>query len=289
MEHMPRTPDRYLLSEQDNQELFDYWIAQGKFSQLESVTHPTVHFFGGQPGAGKSSMQDPIISHLHNQDGAESVAQVIGDEFRIYHPMYTKLLEHDDNEAAFYTDRDSGKWIEKSIDLVVNKKSHLVLEGTLRNPDVTLKTAALCTANNYEANLHVVAVHEFISRARIFHRYIGQIHAGGNGRYTLPESHSRAYDMIPTTVEALARSQQFSAITLYDANGETIARQHGSELKTPQQLLETLDRQRDTVSIDYTQLLEDIDNLLEQLGAMGRPAALNDLQLLKIDVERSIT
>lgn len=287
MGQQSRVPDRFLLSDIENRDIFTRWIADRLFANLTPVDPPTVHFFGGQPGAGKSSMQNPIVDSLRHQDGHESVAQVIGDEFRVYHPMYEKLLVQDDNDAAFYTDRDSAKWIEQSIDFVTNRQAHLVLEGTLRNPDVTLTTASLCKSRGYRAEMHVVATHEFISRTRIFRRYVAQIHLNGHGRYTLPESHKRAYDAIPASLEALAHSGQFLGITLYDANGKMLIRQMQDELDTSHALLDALARERTADNVDYEQLLSDIDELLAQLRGVDRPKALHDLEALKSEVQAS--
>jgi hypothetical protein len=135
-------PDRHLLSERESQEIFDRWITARRYGGLEPVEHPSVHFFGGQPGAGKPSILDTTAEFLRAADGRDSVAQVIGDELRAYHPMYDALLRASDEDAAFYTDLDSGRWVEKSIDQVLGGRSHLILEGTLRRPEVTLSSAA---------------------------------------------------------------------------------------------------------------------------------------------------
>lgn len=128
-----RRADRYLLSDDESQIIFDRLIAGRRFAHLAPVDHPAVHFFGGQPGAGKSSIQDSTVEQLRSADGYDTVAQVIGDELRAYHPMYDSLLSSGDEDAAFYTDRDSGRWVEQSIDFVLGRRLHLVLEGTLRS------------------------------------------------------------------------------------------------------------------------------------------------------------
>lgn len=265
-----RRADRYLLSDDESQIIFDRLIAGRRFAHLAPVDHPAVHFFGGQPGAGKSSIQDSTVEQLRSADGYDTVAQVIGDELRAYHPMYDSLLSSGGEDAPFYTDRDSGRWVEQSIDFVLGRRLHLVLEGTLRQPEVTLSTAALSAECGYAAHLHVVAAHEFISRSRIFQRDVGQIAQKGRGRYTVPEAHDRAYQALPSSLDVLARSGRFASITLYDANGQSIAVVDGTDPNGPEQLHVALGHERDLSRLDIAQVLGDIDRSAEQLRSLDR-------------------
>ena len=276
--------DRYLLNEGENRRIFEQWIAGRKFAHLTSVAEPSVQFFGGQPGAGKSAAQEALVAQLRDRDGFYGVAQVIGDELRAYHPAYAELLEQDDSSAAFYTDRDSARWIEASIEHVTSRGAHLVLEGTMRSADVTLRTAADCRARGYLADAHVMAVHEFVSRARIFQRYLGQVRASGHGRYTLPEAHDRAYNALPDTVDALARSGAFRTISLYDANANLLVTVDPTEPASASHLGEALANQRTSQSVDKLQLLEIHDEIQGDL-ATAAPNIVADLATFKHDLE----
>jgi len=42
-------------------------------------------------------------------------------------------MKRDDKTAAFYTDRDTGQWVEKAIDEAVRQRVSIVIEGTMRD------------------------------------------------------------------------------------------------------------------------------------------------------------
>ena len=87
------------------------------------------------------TVQNAVRRALSEQDGLSSAALIIGDDFRPYHPRYFSLMEKGDELAAFYTDRDSARWVERAIEYTARLKPHVILEGTLRDPQVTLDTA----------------------------------------------------------------------------------------------------------------------------------------------------
>src|SRR5690606_16167385 len=115
-----------------------------------------------------------------------------------------------------YTDRDSGRWVEKVIDYTLELRPHVVLEGTLRRPEVALGTAEQYSAAGFSTELHVVAVHEFVSRLRIFGRYLEQLDRDGHGRYTLPEAHRGVYENLPKAVGQIASAGVLDRLIVHD-------------------------------------------------------------------------
>ncbi len=281
-----RDPALHLLDPGVSRRIFDLVIAGRRFAHLVGVDAPTVHFLGGQPGAGKSASQQKVIDALRLQGGADSVAVIVGDEFRGYHPAYDHLLATDDANAAFYTDRDSARWVEMSIEHAIAVRSHIVLEGTLRDPSVTLGTPRQAIEHGYIAELHAMAVHEYVSRQRILRRYVGQIADSGHGRYTLREAHDRAYDAMPGSLRAIAESDILAAITLYDANAREIARIEAPTSAGVDELLEQLRRQRRADNVDPAPLLAELDRLEPALVATRRPVPLADLRELRAEIAR---
>ncbi|MDT0202357.1 zeta toxin family protein [Nocardioides sp. AE5] len=283
-----RDPGLHLLDPEESRAIFDVAIAGRRFAHLTGVDEPTVHFFGGQPGAGKSSSQQKVIDALHLQSGAATVAVIIGDEFRGYHPQYAELLATDDANAAFYTDRDSARWVEMSIDHATAVRSHIVLEGTLRNPDVTLGSARAAIAQGYSAELHVMAVHEFVSRQRILRRYVSQVSDSGHGRYTLREAHDRAYRAIPASVQAIAEADALSAITVYDANADEVARVEAPTSTDLDDVLAELARQRDDAFLEPEPLIAALDEMEPTLVSLGRAVPLEDLRALRLEIASAL-
>lgn len=132
-----------------------------------------------------------------------------------------------------------------------------------------------------------MAAHEFISRSRIFQRYVGQIAQKGRGRYTVPEAHDRAYQALPSSLDVLARSGRFASNTLYDANGQSIAVVDGTDPNGPEQLHVALGHERDLSRLDIAQVLGDIDRSAEQLRSLDRIGPLRDVERLRGEVAAS--
>jgi len=277
------SPEKYLLSEYENRRIFETYIIPRHFGELSPATNPSVHFFGAQPGAGKSAIQTSIKQALIEKGGVSSVASIIGDEFRSYHPNYFSIMKESDDLAAFFTDRDSGRWVERSIAYTIQIRPHVILEGTLRNPQITLDTAILYQAAGFKQELHVVAVHGFISRLRIFQRYLDQIERTGYGRYTVPEAHDRAYYTLLQSLITLAESGLFSRITLYNATGNVLSCAAGTIENAPT-LEAVLMAERSGDNLDFNSLIDTAEQLSARAKHAARLSALDDLVKLTEEI-----
>lgn len=61
------------------------------FRRSGAATQPVTIFLGGQPGAGKTRGKNFALSQYEKS----AVAEIIGDDFRHYHPEYKRLLTTD--------------------------------------------------------------------------------------------------------------------------------------------------------------------------------------------------
>jgi len=59
-------------------------------------------------GRRRARWSEDISAHEAGPRGG--AVQIIGDDLRGCPPKYARLMEVDDKAAAFYTDRDSGRW-----------------------------------------------------------------------------------------------------------------------------------------------------------------------------------
>jgi hypothetical protein len=205
------TLNKYRLSAEENRVLFDKTIVPAEFPILVSQSQPVVVFVGGQPGAGKTALQERI-EYLNV---LPDLTKINGDDYRAYHPDYNRLLYEDDTIAATYTDLDVGSWIELSINIVRLSAANALVEGTLCNPAVTIKSAQLFKDSGYLAELHVMAAHRFHSKLRVFNRYLSQREEHGFGRYTLMSAHDASYDVLPRSINTIIESGLFSRVVLY--------------------------------------------------------------------------
>src|SRR3546814_17340212 len=80
---------------------------------------------------------------------AGGIVRIIGDNLRSFHPGYEELQRRDDRTAAFYTDRDSGRWIEMAIAEAPRWRCNVVFAGTMRVPDIVAETLTPSRRTDY--------------------------------------------------------------------------------------------------------------------------------------------
>ena len=211
--------DRYRLTEAEHQAIFDKRIKHHLFADAKPQGHPVGVVFGGQPGAGKSAAVDAALGDLQDRGAA---VQIIGDDMRGYHPRYARLMQEDDRTAAFYTDRDTGRWVEKAIQYAKEQRLNIVIEGTMRDGDKVADTMQSLRGAGYEVDARVLAVDERLSWQGVLQRYEAQKADRGSGRLTTPQAHQAAYDGLPLTIERIERDKLADRVTVYRRGGEAI-------------------------------------------------------------------
>lgn len=276
----------YKLDDREHQQIFLERIFPEKFSWLRPVSNPVAYFVGAQPGSGKSRIQTQLRIMLESQNGIGSVMEIIGDDFRPYHPKYDELLRGPDVHAAFYTDLDSGKWVEFAIEASLAIRSHVVLEGTLRRPEVALATAATYQQAGFAVELHIPVTHEYQSRLYIMSRYLEQVQRKGYGRYTVRASHDVAYKALPRSVSTLAKADVFDRIVLYNFEMIPILETRSGDKDAPRKLQEILARQRSAPTILTHELLELIEYYLELALQYDKKECVRELLTLRANIGR---
>jgi len=252
----------YVLTLEKNKAIFINRIAPAFFSHAAHLKMPELHAVGSQPGAGKSALINELANGLEKQFGKDAVVSITGDDLRSFHPQYDKLFEIDSSLAAYHTDTDSGRWVEQAIELTAQQGNCIIIEGTLRNPETTARTVSQYLKHGFSAHLHVLAVHEFISRTRIFSRYFDQIERNGRGRYTLPGAHDRSYKVLPESVITLTDSSLFETVTLYDQDQAPILTINLPEKNASRKVSTALEKCRNNKNVNIADVLLTIDSLL---------------------------
>ena len=271
---MALNPDQYRLSETQHQAIFEQDIKPDLFAGAKPSNQPVAVIFGGQPGAGKSAAVDSAIRELGPRGGA---VQIIGDDLRAYHPHYARLMERDDKTAAFYTDRDTGQWVEKAIAEAKAQRVNLVIEGTMRDGNKVAATMESLRAAGYEIDARALAVNPRLSEQGILQRYENQKADRGTGRMTTPEAHQAAYDGMPATLERIERDKLADRVTIYRRGAEAIYSnelQGGQWAREPQARAVVESERTRTMTLqerrDYAQ---GFDRLAEQLARPERQAS----------------
>lgn len=205
-----------ILSQNVLEEIFNERIIPAFASQIMQQESPAAIIFGGQPGSGKSA----LIADIKKQNNTYIV--INGDDLRGFHPQMIDLMEKDEENAADLMQMDCNYWTEKLIAYCLANKTNMIIEGTMRRPEVPLNTAKILKMNGYTVEANILAAHPMVSLASIFYRYEIQKHFIINARFTKIKSHDESSLHIPDTLNAIFKSEDFDKIKLFSRlNGST--------------------------------------------------------------------
>jgi hypothetical protein len=274
---------RFFLPEQASDELFHEAIAPFVFDGVEKTASPSIVFVGGQPGSGKSALLRHCVQDYQQRDG-NTIAEIVGDDFRAYHPKYAELLDKDDETAAFYTDKDVGRWIEKSLQYAAETVGcSVALESTLRQPDVVCRTMNFFKEHGYKVNLNILLAHSLLSRLGVIERYLAQMSDTGNGRFTVRESHDASYDAIPDTMTAIFAEGNLNRLRLYERGAKLIATWHleGASPTVTDEVMHILLERRTHISRgDRREILTKAPALLKAAEQYNSSISIKEINLI---------
>lgn len=277
----------YQLTSEQNRWIFESVILPIHYGGLRSVANPSVHFFGGQPGSGKSVTEGKVIKALVSVDGPGSVAEISIDSYRSEHPAYSRLMSADEENLGTYTNQDCWLWSEQAKDYVLRVKSHVIQEGTLRDPLQTLVDVGRYLDNGFLAELHIMAVHEFVSRLRYLSRYLREVEYSGNGRIVPRSLHDEAYQQLPESLAVMTDAKMFQRVTIHDLNGQVAEQVISSDADSVNRVLTAMMVERDSSRLDKRALVDDIDRQVERAQYINKPTIIGELKGLRNDVESS--
>jgi len=188
-------------------------------SQLLSVGQvqdkPTAIILGGQPACGKSG-----ITKIENK--TSSFLVINGDDYRQFHPDFTYLICNHPVEFPTITQNFSNIFTENLIKDGITLRYNLIIEGTMRNPDVPTKTAALLHGQGYRVGAAVIAAHPKITELGTYRRYVEQIEVCGYGRLADISSHNQACAGLLKSVDTLYSNKSVDFINIYSYQGEKL-------------------------------------------------------------------
>ncbi len=197
------------LTDSDRDEIFFKYIYPNLILGLKIVNKPQAYILGGQPGAGKSH----FIKLLLNEN--ENLAVINGDDFRGYHPKYRYFLEQNEKQASDLVQSDINYWIEKALFELAKQGYSLIIEGTIRNVTVPIKTAKLLKRYNYNVNVEVILTKPELSQIDILKRYLLQKQQIGLARFTKISAHKIVIENIFENILQLASVAEIDNLRLY--------------------------------------------------------------------------
>jgi len=191
-------------------------------------TKPLLVLLSGQPGAGKTQAQRNIERRY------PQLANVTGDEFRIYHENFYNLATRDPLGMPDATSTTSGPLIRRALDYCLGKRFtddgqllpfqaerySVLLEGTWRDTRMVIDTITEFATAGFDIQAVVVAVNENTSRLAIEDRFLRQYEIdAAKTRWTPGDAHDNAYTMLPHTLYAVLNHPAVSWIEIYNRDG----------------------------------------------------------------------
>ena len=166
---------------------------------------------GGQPGAGKSTfyeMKDDLLDFI----------PINGDDFRKYHPRYDAIVKTDPEHYAERTQAFSNRIVETLISDLGSHGYNLIIEGTLRNPDVPIRTCEDLRNKGYHADLVVVACDAETAWRSTISRAIAQKESGQMPRLVPIDIYDYTVHIIPDSMAKIEERDCFDSIMVVDRN-----------------------------------------------------------------------
>ena len=204
----------------------------GYYKSMYSPTeNPKVALLGGQPGAGKSGLENMV-------NIKKNYVSISGDDYREYHPRFKEINLEYGKEASKYTQQWAGQITEKLIEKLAKEKYNLIIEGTLRTAQLPLKEANRFKKLGYEVELHVLAVKPEKSYLGTLLRYEEMIKQGKIPRMTPKEHHDLVVKNIGDNLEIIYNSKAFDNIKLFDRENNLLYNYKENSNINPKNILE---------------------------------------------------
>ena len=184
-------------------------------SDLTPQEKPLAFILGGQPASGKSKLAKEFIGKFSN----DNILFVNGDIYREFHPNRQELI----NNPLLYSKETqifSNVFTENLIREAIENKYNIMVEGTMRNPQVPYNTAKMFKENGYEVEILAISAPSVFTELGLYNRYQEEINFQGWGRLAEIESHNSAVTGILSSLDLLYNEKAADKIHLYSYQAE---------------------------------------------------------------------
>ena len=247
-------------------------------SRYSPTENPKVFLLGGQPGAGKSGLENAI--NIENE-----YISISGDDYREYHPKFEELNIRYGKESSKYTQQWAGEITERLIKELGKEKYNLIIEGTLRTAELPLKEAYRFKKNGYEVELNIIVVKPEKSYLGTLLRYEQMITKGKTPRMTPKEHHDLVVNSIGNNLETIYNSKLFDDIKLFDRENNLLYNYKESPGINPKDIIDK-EFKRKWEKEELNEYKKDWKNLFKMLEE--RKATLNEVESIRITMNKII-
>ena len=247
-------------------------------SRYSPTENPKVFLLGGQPGAGKSGLENAI--NIENE-----YISISGDDYREYHPKFEELNIRYGKESSKHTQQWAGEITERLIKELGKEKYNLIIEGTLRTAELPLKEAYRFKKNGYEVELNIIVVKPEKSYLGTLLRYEQMITKGKTPRMTPKEHHDLVVNSIGNNLEIIYNSKVFDNIKLFDRENNLLYNYKESPGINPKDIIDK-EFKRKWEKEELNEYKKDWKNLFKMLEE--RKATLNEVESIRITMNKII-
>ena len=242
-------------------------------SMYSPTENPKVTLLGGQPGAGKSGLENMV-------NIKKNYVSISGDDYREYHPRFKEINIEYGREASKYTQQWAAEITEKLIKELRKEKYNLIIEGTLRTAELPLKEANAFKKAGYNVELNVVVVKPEKSRLGTLERYEAMLKQGKVPRMTPKEHHDLVVNNIGNNLEIIYNSKAFDNIKLFDRENNLLYNYKESPNVNPKDILNK-EFNRVWKKGEIEEFKEKWENLIKIMES--RKAPIEEISQLKIE------
>lgn len=233
---------------------------------------PRAMMLAGQSGAGKSTMVDTLGDELATRGG---YIHVSADIMRTRLP-YLDELDTNSPDFAPQTAGDAGALAIAVREEAMARRRHVVIDGTLWNPDAAVALAKALKQAGYQTELHALAVNDQISYQRAATRYERERASEGFARWTVRELHDRSFHGMADSVRRLEFTGAVDRVAIYNRLGDAIH----DQAPTPGQAIAAPKLERARSQLTTFERINLASNWDEILDSMERRSAHPDEKLL---------
>lgn len=188
---------------------------KGLLRNLTSQNTPIAFILGGQPASGKSKLAKEFTSKFSNNN----ILFVNGDIYREFHPNLQELIKN----PLYYSKETqifSNIFTENLIQEAIENKYNIMVEGTMRNPQVPFNTVKMFKKNGYIVEILSISAPSIFTELGLYNRYQEEINFQGWGRLAEIESHNSAVNGVLDSLDLLYKEKVADKISIYSYQAE---------------------------------------------------------------------
>lgn len=181
-----------------------------------------VLFLGAQPGAGKST-----FSNMDNNFTDYIV--INGDNYRINHPYYQEIVMQDKESMTELTQSFVNRVVEDLICELSKEGYNLIIEGTLRDPQVSIRTGTMLKEQGYTTELYVIGCDACISWESTISRAKLMEEVGQSPRIVPIEKYDKIVNNLVQNLETIEASCCMDKIIILSRDSKILWKENDEE------------------------------------------------------------